>query len=60
MTEKLMVYGTGRALKYDDMPVVRKIARDAARDDNRFSTLVLGIVRSDPFQTRMKRVEAGL
>jgi hypothetical protein len=53
MTEKLMVYGTGRALKYDDMPVVRKIARDAERDNTRFSSLVLGIVRSEPFQMRM-------
>jgi mono/diheme cytochrome c family protein len=53
MTEKLMVYGTGRALKHDDMPVVRKIVRDAERDNTRFSSLVLGIVRSEPFQMRM-------
>jgi hypothetical protein len=54
MTEKLMTYGTGRALKYYDMPVVRSITRDAARNDNRFSSLILGIVKSDPFQMRVK------
>jgi mono/diheme cytochrome c family protein len=53
-TEKLMIYGTGRALKYYDMPVVRQIARDAAKNDYRFSSLVLGIVKSDPFQMKMK------
>jgi hypothetical protein len=54
MTEKLLTYGTGRALKYYDMPVVRSITRDAARNDNRFSSLILGIVKSDPFQMRWK------
>ncbi len=55
MTEKLLTYGTGRALKYYDMPVVRSIAREAARNDNRFSSLILGIVKSDPFQMRVKQ-----
>jgi len=54
MTEKLLTYGTGRALKYYDMPVVRSITRDAAKNDNRFSSLILGIVKSDPFQMRVK------
>jgi cytochrome c551/c552 len=54
MTEKLLTYGTGRALKYYDMPGVRSIARDAAKNDNRFSSLILGIVKSDPFQMRVK------
>ena len=53
-TEKLMTYGTGRALKYYDMPVVRQVVRDAAKNDYRFSSLVLGIVKSDPFQMKMK------
>ena len=57
MTEKLLTYGTGRALKYYDMPVVRAIARDAARNDNKFSSLIVGIVRSDPFQMRVKQQE---
>ena len=54
MTEKLMTYGTGRALKYTDMPAVRAIARDAARNHNRFSSLIVGIVKSDTFQMREK------
>jgi cytochrome c551/c552 len=55
MTEKLLAYGTGRALKYYDMPVVRSIGRDAARNDNKFSSLIVGIVRSDPFQLKVKQ-----
>ncbi len=54
MTEKLMTYGTGRALKYTDMPAVRAIVRDAARNDNKFSSLILGIVKSETFQVREK------
>jgi len=57
MTGKLLTYATGRALKYYDMPTVRAIANDAAKNNNRFSSLVLGIVKSDPFQKRMKTVE---
>jgi cytochrome c551/c552 len=55
MTEKLLIYATGRALRYYDMPVVRAVARDASRNDNRFSSLILGIVKSDPFQMRAKQ-----
>jgi mono/diheme cytochrome c family protein len=55
MTEKLLIYATGRALKYYDMPVVRAIDRDAGRNDNRFSSLILGIVKSEPFQMRVKQ-----
>ncbi len=54
MTEKLLIYGTGRALRYYDMPVVRSIAHDAAQNNNRFSSIILGIVKSDPFQMRVK------
>jgi hypothetical protein len=54
MTEKLLMYGVGRETKYYDMPVVRAIMRDAARDRYRFSDLVLGIVKSAPFQMRVK------
>jgi mono/diheme cytochrome c family protein len=52
VTEKLMTYGLGRTVEYYDMPAVRAIVRDAARDDYRFSTIVMGIVRSAPFQMR--------
>jgi cytochrome c551/c552 len=54
LTEKLMTYGTGRAMKYTDMPAVRAIVRDAARNDNKFSSLIVGIVKSDTFQMREK------
>ncbi|HLI84529.1 MAG TPA: DUF1592 domain-containing protein [Bryobacteraceae bacterium] len=50
LTEKLLMYGIGRETKYYDMPVVRAIMRDAAPNRYRFSDLVLGIVKSAPFQ----------
>jgi hypothetical protein len=52
MTEKLMTYALGRGLEPVDMPAVRGVTRFAAADDYRFSALVLGIVRSVPFQMR--------
>jgi mono/diheme cytochrome c family protein len=52
LTEKLMVYALGRRLEAEDMPTVRRIVREAARDDYRFSALVLGIVRSTQFQQK--------
>jgi mono/diheme cytochrome c family protein len=51
-TEKLMVYALGRRLEAEDMPAVRRIVREAARDDYRFSAIVLGIVRSPEFQQK--------
>jgi mono/diheme cytochrome c family protein len=59
LTDKLLMYGVGRETKYYDMPVVRGVMRDAARDRYRFSELVLGIVRSAPFQMRMKEAPDG-
>ena len=58
MTEKLLGYGLGRALGYYDMPAVRAILRDASRDDDRFSSIVMGIISSQPFQMRMKPADA--
>ena len=52
VTEKLMTYGLGRSVEYYDMPAVRRIVRDAARDNYRFSSIVMGIVKSAPFQMR--------
>jgi hypothetical protein len=52
MTEKLMTYALGRSVEYYDMPAVRAIVRDAARDNYRFSSIVMGIVKSPPFQMR--------
>ena len=52
MTEKLLTYALGRGLDYHDGPAVRQIVRNAAGHDYRFSSLVLGIVESTPFQMR--------
>jgi hypothetical protein len=49
-TEKLMTYALGRTLEYRDMPVVRGIVHETARNDYRFVTLVMNIVNSDAFQ----------
>jgi hypothetical protein len=54
LTEKLMVYALGRRLEAEDMPTVRRIVRDAARDDYRFNAIVLGIVRSPEFQEKAR------
>ena len=54
-TEKLLTYGLGRAVHYYDMPVVRSVIHDAARNDYRFSSIVLGIVKSAPFQMKVKQ-----
>jgi hypothetical protein len=53
-TQKLLTYATGRTLHYYDMPVVRTIVRQAAANDNKFSSIILGIIQSDSFQKRMK------
>jgi hypothetical protein len=53
-TEKLMVYALGRRLEAEDMPTVRRIVRDAASDDYRFSAIVLGIVRSPQFKQKAR------
>jgi hypothetical protein len=54
LTEKLMIYALGRGLAAHDMPVVRGIVRDAGRNNYRFSSIILGIVKSVPFQMRVK------
>ena len=51
-TESLLAYGLGRVIDYRDMPFVRAIGREAAQNDNRFSSFVLGVVTSMPFQMR--------
>ncbi|HEY7448832.1 MAG TPA: DUF1592 domain-containing protein [Vicinamibacterales bacterium] len=56
LTENLLTYALGRRVEYYDMPTVRAIVRGAAREDLRFSSFVLGIVKSVPFQ--MSRAEA--
>jgi hypothetical protein len=52
VTRKLLTYSLGREVEYYDLPVVRRIARDAAAADYRWSSIILGIVKSVPFQMR--------
>ena len=54
VSEKLLTYALGRGVEYYDMPVVRSIVRDASKNNYRFSSLVLSIVKSEPFQMNMK------
>lgn len=53
LTEKLMTYALGRGIEYYDMPTVRAIVREAARNDYRFSSLILGIAKSTVFQMKL-------
>ncbi len=57
MIEKSLIYALGRGLEYYDICAVTKIQQALEDDDYRFSTLVLGVVRSDPFQKRAKKTE---
>ena len=50
--ENLLAYAVGRVLDYHDMPTVRSISREAAKNNNRFTSFVLSVVRSTPFQMR--------
>ena len=52
VTGKLMTYALGRGVEYYDQPVIRKIAREAAASDYHWSSIILGIVQSMPFQMR--------
>jgi hypothetical protein len=52
--EKLLTYALGRGVEYQDMPLVRSISHDAAKQQDRFSALVMGVVKSKPFQMNMK------
>jgi hypothetical protein len=56
-TENLLAYAVGRVLDYRDMPMVRSIEQEAGSNGDRFSTFVLEIVKSMPFQ--MRRAEGG-
>src|SRR4051794_27295972 len=52
--EKMMTYATGRGMEYTDMPTIRGIVHDVSADNNRFSSIVLGVVKSSQFQMRVK------
>jgi len=53
VTEKLLTYALGRGLAYYDEPAIRRIVRQAAPQNYRFSSLILGIVNSTPFTSRL-------
>ena len=50
-TEMLMAYAIGRRVEYFDMPTIRRIVRDAARNDYRVSSVILGVAESAAFRT---------
>ncbi|MEO8096348.1 MAG: DUF1592 domain-containing protein [Acidobacteriota bacterium] len=52
MTEKMLTYALGRRAEHYDMPAVRRIVKEAARDNYKYSSLVMAIVNSEPFQKR--------
>jgi hypothetical protein len=52
LSEKLLTFATGRGVDYYDAPAIRKIVREAAADDYRFSSIIMGIVNSTPFRNR--------
>ena len=52
ITEKLLTYALGRGVEHSDGPAVRRIIRDAKANDFRFSSLIMGVVKSTPFQMR--------
>jgi len=59
VTEKLMTYGLGRGVQYYDMPAVRGVLKSARANDFRFSSIVLGIVKSTPFQMKIRNPQEG-
>lgn len=56
--EKLLIYALGRGVEYEDMPLVRQLARDAGRNGDRFTGLILGVVKSRPFQMNTRGQES--
>jgi mono/diheme cytochrome c family protein len=55
VAEKLLVYALGRGVEYYDQPVIRKIVREAAPGDYRWSSIIVGITKSVPFQMKQRR-----
>jgi cytochrome c5 len=58
VTERMLTYSLGRGVEYQDMPTLRSIVRDSAPGNYKFTAIVMGIVKSAPFQTNMKTVES--
>jgi hypothetical protein len=60
LTQKLMTYGTGRLVEWQDMPTIRAIVREAAKSDYKFIPLLMGVVNSPQFQMRRVPVDKPL
>jgi len=60
VTEKLLIYALGRGVEYQDMPMVRSIVHESAPSKYKFTSIVMGIVKSAPFQTNMKLPDASI
>jgi hypothetical protein len=56
-TERLLTYALGRGVEQYDAPIIRRVVREASADDQRWSSIILGIVKSNPFQ--MRRINDG-
>jgi hypothetical protein len=52
-----MTYALGRGVEYYDMPVIRSIVKDADKNNDKFTSILMGVIRSAPFQMRTKVVE---
>ena len=52
LTENLLIFALGRGVEHYDAPAMRKIVSAAEKDGYRFSSIILGIVKSAPFQMR--------
>jgi len=55
VAEKLLTYALGRGIEYYDAPAVRRIVRETRTQDFRMSSIIQGVVKSQPFQMRMSR-----
>jgi hypothetical protein len=60
VTDKLITYAIGRGLEYEDMPLLRKVARDAAADNYRFSSLLMGVIQSPAFTMNQKSTDVAM
>jgi hypothetical protein len=56
VSQKLLTYAIGRSVEYYDMPAVRKIQRESAAQDYRWSSVIIAVIESAPFQ--MRRAES--
>jgi hypothetical protein len=52
ITEKMLTYALGRGVEYYDMPVIRSIVKTADQDNDKFSAILMGVIKSSPFQMR--------